>query len=380
MDNFIDDIFVAGVDHDNITARITHAVPLALETLFQPEAQSLHNPRAPIISITKHLAEGLLDRCKTILGWRVNTRSLQVHLTQEKANDWTADITTSIKDGYCTKETLESMIGRFNHVGCIIHLGKFFLTRLRYCLHKFQACRKKHCIYLKTWDIDDLRLWQSYITTLTQTEVSLNNICITALTATTYSDACKWGIGGYTVQGHFWRWQLPQDLHHRASINLLEFLATIITIELLIQHDIHSSQYKQILAYTNCSSVMGWMFHSTFNPTKFPQHNNAARHLATTLLNAEATLHPKHVPGCTNIIADCLSCDHHLTNDELLLLLYSSQETREQMPPQMTYHALPKATISWVASMLESLPPNKASPASPEPSKMAALFYSNASS
>ncbi|MFN9978452.1 MAG: hypothetical protein ACK53Y_00990, partial [bacterium] len=45
------------------------------------------------------------------------------------------------------------------------------------------------------------------------------------------SDASEFGLGGCNiVSGKAWRFELPIDCHLRTSLNLLEFLAGVITI------------------------------------------------------------------------------------------------------------------------------------------------------
>ena len=44
-----------------------------------------------------------------------------------------------------------------------------------------------------------------------------------------YSDSCPAGLGGYSNQGFAWRFRIPGNLLFRASNNLLEFLAAILT-------------------------------------------------------------------------------------------------------------------------------------------------------
>ena len=343
-DNFIDDIFMAGIDIDQNCLRVTHAVPLALECLFNPPSEADATQRAEIINKVKHMAEGLPSEIKTVLGWSINTRTFRVYLTKHKMTDWTIDITNTIHHKQCTKALLETMIGRFNHVGVIIHIARYFLTRLRYRLQQHQHSHKQKLIKLAPWDIQDLVLWKYHITHLHHKGVSINNICFTNPSSTTFSDACEWGLGGFTTQGHAWRYKLPSHLQHRASINLLEFMAAIITVKLSIDHDHHSSQQPHILAYTYNSSAMGWMYHSTFNPVTDAEHDSTARYLANLLLQAEATLYPEHIPGVHNEIADSLSRDFHLNDSQLLHLLYHSQDTAPKLPPKLNLHQ-PSKTV-----------------------------------
>jgi len=44
------------------------------------------------------------------------------------------------------------------------------------------------------------------------------------------SDSCPHGLGGYSHMGFAWRFYLPEELRFRASNNLLEHLASIITV------------------------------------------------------------------------------------------------------------------------------------------------------
>ena len=43
------------------------------------------------------------------------------------------------------------------------------------------------------------------------------------------SDSCPAGLGGYSSDGFAWRWCVPEHLKFRASNNLLEHLASIVT-------------------------------------------------------------------------------------------------------------------------------------------------------
>ena len=379
-DNFLDDIFMAGVAIQDNIRRIIHAVPLALECLFKPPHRDDATPRSEIINQIKHIAEGQPAEVKIILGWCINTRTFRIHLTKHKYNDWISDTTRTVQHKHCTKGMLETLIGRFNHVDTIIHIARYFLTRLRYRLHQHQHDSKSSRIRLAPWDIEDLKLWQAHLTHLHLKGASINNICIVKPSATTYSDACEWGLGGFTSQGNTWRYRLPTHLQQRASINLLEFMAAIVTIKLSLDHDKHDTEQPHILAFTDNSSAVGWMYHSTFNPVKDPQHDATARYLANMLLQHDASLHPSHIRGVHNEIADCLSRDFQLDNSQLLHLLSHSQDTKYKIPHNMTFHQPSKTITSWIVSTLQSLPLTKPTPPQQQPSTTAVSFFSKNSS
>ena len=323
-DNFIDDLFQACLDEKDNGERIKHAVPLVLHTLFRPSNNLDSGPRDPIINMTKHAAEGKLEEVKIILGWKIDTHLFRVFLTQEKATDWLADINKTINQKYCEKKQLETIIGRFNHTGVIIHISRYFLTCLRFRLQKYSRAHGSTKVKLAPWDLMDLALWKDMIQHLTKTGVSINNICHVAPSSTTYSDSCEFGIGGYTMQGPAWRYLIPRRLRNRASINLLEFIGAIVTIHLSLTRDNHKSSYPHVLAFTDSSSALGWMHHSTFNPVKDPNHDKTARYLARMLFKHEASLYSEHIPGVHNHTADSLSRDFHLSDSELISLIHSS--------------------------------------------------------
>ena len=377
-DNFIDDLFQACVHTGDNAERIKHAVPLILDTMFKPPDTKDACHRDAIINMTKHVAEGRLEERKVILGWLVDTRRFRVYLTPHKATEWLIDLDAMTSTETCTVDQLESTIGRLNHTSILIHIGRYFLTRLRYRLrttkqHKFSK------IKLAKWDLADLILWHDIITHLTEVGVSINNVCITKPSSTTYSDACTWGIGGNTMRGTAWQFIIPIALRGRATINFLEFLAAIITIELAITEDTHDSAFPHILAFTDSSSALGWLYHSTFNPKTHLPHDKLARHLARLLFKHEATIYPEHIPGVENEVADSLSRDIHLSHEQLTTLITSHAKT-SQVPHSFHIIKLPRKTISWIESTLLSIPQREASPAKPSPSKLALSVDSKNSS
>jgi hypothetical protein len=356
----------------------TRPPPLVLETLFRVSDPRDHAQRDTIINLTKHKAEGKLEERKLILGWLIDTRRFKLFLSPEKSKEWIHDIKALITTKRCTTKQLESTIGRLNHTGTIIHIGRYFLTRLRHRLKKNNHKHKHQNFDLLNWDIKDLQLWVFFLSHLTHQGVSINNICLSKPSAVVYSDACEWGIGGYTTQGHAWRFLLPKEVQGKASINLLEFLAAIVTIHLSITKDHHTSCHPHILAFTDNSSAAGWLYHSTFDPIQNKCHDDAARYLACLLFRHGATLHPEHIPGKDKDIADSLSRDFHL-NDKQLLTLLTPQliHTHSQGPHTLQISSIPKKFSSWIVSMVASLTPTKVSWPRPSPSSLALSSNSN---
>jgi hypothetical protein len=122
---------------------IQHAVPLILETMFR--VKDSHDPtnRDPIINLTKHKTKGKLEvQMKIILGWLIDSHKFKVFLTKDKATECINETKTCIQKGTYTRAIIESLIGCFNDTSMIIHIGCYFLTRLRYCLNQYKCLCK----------------------------------------------------------------------------------------------------------------------------------------------------------------------------------------------------------------------------------------------
>ena len=77
-----------------------------------------------------------------------------------------------------------------------------------------------------------------------------------------------------------------------------------------------SNKPEKIMAYTDNSSALGWLYKALF-ANSMPCHDNVARQMASDFINNDSALYSQHIKGIYNIIADSLSRDHHLTNELL---------------------------------------------------------------
>ena len=78
-----------------------------------------------------------------------------------------------------------------------------------------------------------------------------------------YSDFCPAILGGYSDQGYACRFNVPDELQFRASNNLLEFLAAIVTLWIDIIGGCLSPG-DCALSITNSMTAEGWMKKSNF--------------------------------------------------------------------------------------------------------------------
>ena len=245
-----------------------------------------------------------------MLGWKINTRLFRIYLPTQKAREWTHSIKEMLKSRKVNTKLLESTIGRLNHEGYIIPQSRYFLNRLR---HLIKRCKQYGPQPIPNATRADLEFWIDILNYTAQKGIDINNITFTKATEICISDACEHGIGGYNMSGLAWRWELPNHMQGKFSINLLEFLAAAVTIEMTLRA---SNKPQKILFLTDSTSALGWMYKASFSESK-PIHDKVARWLALKLMEKESALYSQHFKGKHNTIADSLSLDQHLSNDQL---------------------------------------------------------------
>ena len=197
-------------------------------------------------------------------------------------------------------------------------------------------------------------LWKKLLFRATTHGININHITFTEPSIIYYSDVCEHGMGGYVVNGPAWRFKLPDHLIGVFTLNLLEFIASFLTIHLAISIRKDKDYPHRILAFTDSSSALGWLFKSTFNTNTHALHDKVARELAWFCTKNHVSLFTQHIPGCNNIIADALSRDFHLSDSALtdLLILYLPQQER------CNFHIVPhpKKITSWLDSLKCGVP------------------------
>jgi hypothetical protein len=226
FDNYIDDLIAAGVDVGNAIARMAAAGPLALHALGRPLSDSESIPRDDILSLKKFAAEALPEETKVVLGSLIDARSLTVSLPQDKHIAWSRSIQSVLDTSKISYPSLEELIGRLNHLCRIIKFAIHFLGRLHNLLASFHEC--KYASRHIDADISkDLILWLECMRTAAK-GVSLNILVLRIPTHLCRCDAAFHGIGGYSSRGRSWRFEIPEALRLRASINLLEFIGSLL--------------------------------------------------------------------------------------------------------------------------------------------------------
>ena len=154
IDVYIDDIITTSLHKPEFTERAREAVPLAIHTLFRPV--SPHEPiqRDWAISIRKLLGDGKLEHSKSVLGWIINTKTFRIYLETAKFTAWLQEIDKMISSETTKAKPIEKLVGKLNHVGFIIPIGRYFLNRLRY---RQKQAERYGTSKLRKWDTEDLR-------------------------------------------------------------------------------------------------------------------------------------------------------------------------------------------------------------------------------
>jgi len=194
----------------------------------------------------------------------------------------------------------------------------------------------------------DLQLWLWFLDKA-EAGISLNLLSYRQPSHILCSDACVHGVSGASITaGAGWQWKLPMDLLLWATLNVLEYMASYITIRIDI-HVWHAEPGSCFLSHVDSTSAAGWMRKSSFSDAT-PIHLELSCDLMTLIMDHDSCLYSQWFEGNKNQLTDSLSCDHHLSDPDLLALLYS--ENPEQIPMNFKlYLLLPKLVLkltTWI--------------------------------
>jgi hypothetical protein len=309
-DSFIDDLIRVFLDTPLNREREPHTVPLAIHVTSRPhmgEAEPVK--RRGLLSAPKLIAEGTPAEEQIVLGWLLDTRRLLIMLPADKFEAWSSDIRTLIQDRRGTFGTLESTIGRLNHVAYVIPLARHFLNRLR--LRILNRRHAKQHLSLGNDEIEDLDLWL-FLLAQARDGISLNRITIRQPSKICWSDSCPFGLGGFSLSGQAWRIQIPESSPiYGVDIanNVLEFLAMMVAIWLLLL-ECDDSDQDCIMALGDNTSAIGWLYKSSRLPPDSPYYKPVqliSRKLARLVTASSHCLASQHIQGEQNTVSDLLS-------------------------------------------------------------------------
>jgi hypothetical protein len=224
FDVFLDDLIAVILDLSaNHVTRGTQAPLLVIDIISRPVAHETMQ-RDEVLAIDKAMAEATPSEVQKVLGWVINTRTMLVSLPEDKHFKWTLGIQEILSHptNAVATTTLDTLIGRLQHVATIIPAARHFVSRLRNWLTRSQRWKPipppLHCL-------EDLRLWLAFINRARE-GININLLVNRAPTSILRTDACEYGLGGFNVgTGRAWQYRLPDHLLQKQHINFLEFLA-----------------------------------------------------------------------------------------------------------------------------------------------------------
>ena len=229
-----------------------------------------------------------------------------------------------------------------------------FLSRLR-DLHR--RSRNRRQIAIPDICLEDLELMRFFLNRA-RAGVSLNQIAFREPNHVYRSDSCPAGLGGYSHLGWAWRFYIPAELQGRASNNLLEHIASIITVWI----DILAGRLKKCdccLSMTDSTTSEGWTRKTNFKedceePIQATIRIEVARFYAKLLMEHEIKNYSQWFPGEENDVSDALSRDDDRSDDELTTILRTFVPS--QVPDHFEIVQLPSEISSWLTSLLQRLP------------------------
>ena len=182
--------------------------------------------------------------------------------------------------------------------------------------------------------------------------ISLNLLTLRVPTVILRADACPYGLGRYSLtSGQAWRFKIPPQYRGGLSLNLLEYLASVTTI--IVEVEANQIRPEACLLSQLDNSMADYWLHrggARFQGTEKAIHLDVSRWLATILLWSKACNYSQWIPGKDNVVADSLSCHHHLAPEPLTHLLPTF--AKNQLPPNFNIYPLPHAInfqlISWL--------------------------------
>ena len=355
IDVFIDDMVGAILDLMGNDDRLMGAILLTIELLSR---QYKHSPlpRKDMINLDKLAAEGRLEERKIVLGWMYDTRRLLISLPTNKHVAWSKQVSDLIANPKTTHKKLSSLVGRLDHAVQVIPLARHFMERIRFAKEMTKDTPFRPYTLNATCKAD-LQLMLEMLNKAHE-GLSMNLLTYRKPNSIATVDACPRCLGGYTKRGRAWRIVLPPHLLGRAHINLLEFLAAVVSIWIQILDGSATSE-DCLLVMGDSTTAIGWL-HKTRVKTKemdkfdFQARTNVARKLARLMINNDLLLYSQYFPGKFNVVADSLSRDFDVPPQTLASHLCSLFPT--QLHPTFQLFPVPDEIISFVHSILLELP------------------------
>jgi hypothetical protein len=226
-------------------------------------------------------------------------------------------IKSMLSEGMTAVKELETNIGRLVHLGMAILFVHHFMSHL--CdLHKTAKLRR--AVKINGEYAKDLKLMLELSKTAHK-GISLNSIAFCRPTHVHRLDSCKAGLRGYSAKGFAWRWYIPEPLKFRASNNLLEHLAAIISPWINIIEG-HLKPQDCVLLMTDSTMAEGQFQKSNFSKLGESKLQSlvqikAAKKKANLFMLLRLKSYSQWFKGERNEVADTLSRGNDRSDEDL---------------------------------------------------------------
>ena len=311
-DVYVDDLITIGHDEDENIDRITKAPITVIDAIADNHIPHKSIPRDDLVAEEKTKAERAAEEVKVCLGWILDTRRLLVRLPDHKNIGWKSQIQEMLDSKSVGWKDLASILGRLENVAQVLVVLGHFLSNIRHL--EILASEKGHNVRLNQRVREDLKLAQKFLNQANE-GVSMNLLTFRKPDIFYICDASEYGLGGFSSHGRAWTYTIPEYLRNRAHINLLEYMAQIISLWI----DIIEGRVMRedcILAIGDNTSAMGWLRRSNFrqkdeSDTSWSVKQQLGRHLASLTLSSGICLYKQWLQGSHNQVADSLSRDNY---------------------------------------------------------------------
>ena len=115
-----------------------------------------------------------------------------------------------------------------DHTSSVMPLARYFMECLRFVKERTVDRPKMPYTPNQIW-LNDIKIMRKVLDKA-NAGISMNLLTNRLPDAQYKVDACPKGMGGFSKMGRVWRLEIPRHLRGRAHINLLKFIASLVSI------------------------------------------------------------------------------------------------------------------------------------------------------
>ena len=249
------------------------------------------------VPVAQEKVEGPVT-CIKFLGLEVDTIAMEVRLPADKVSDLLNCIITVQGREKITLRELQSLIGKLNFACRAVVPGRAFSRRL---VDATCGVRKPHHRIRVTGNMrEDLLVWQEFLENFNGRSIMLGK-WIDCDQLELYTDAAaSIGFGAY-FQGKWALGTWPDHWNTQGpDITFKELFPIVLALQLWAEQ----FSNKRVLFFCDNQAVVQIINRQS---TRSPPSMRLIRLLVLTCLQNNIACKAKHIPGCTNNIADALS-------------------------------------------------------------------------